>query len=369
LFQDIGIGAMFLARSEDYLSVRDEKTVSGRTLSEVEREVFSFDHQELGAALLKKWGLPENIYLPVQYHHRPDNAPLQLRTLCRVISASSHVSGVYYGNGSARNVRRSKELLREWFDLVENRAMSLIDAVAQKSDEVLSQFKLGSAKLQTYSQLLEKANQELSRLNFSSEVLVLEFKEAKKKADHLAAQLKAANEKLRNIAFRDEMTGLYNHGFFQESLMSELRSAQRTRQPLSLIIFDVDKFKTINVTYGHQSGDIALRFIADYLRQNTRSSDIAARYGGDEFVIILKETPLNVAMARATAICEGVRSMPANLGGSSITITISVGVAACDPGKELTNSQLIQQADEALYRSKHDGRNRVSFQYGDLVGR
>jgi len=362
LLQDIGIGAMFLSRRNDYLAVLDEKSVSGRTLKSVEQEIFDFDHQEVGSELLKLWGLPDSVYLPIRYHHDPDNAPLNLRPLCQVIRASDRLSAVYYGSGSVRNVRRSKELLLQEFGLRDERVMALIDAVALKSDEVLSQFNIESGRTQSYSQILQKANEELSRLNFSCETLIIEFKESKKRAELLATELKAANARLRSAAFRDDLTGLYNHRFFQETLTGELESAGRYRHPVSVILLDVDNFKEINDTYGHQGGDLVLRTIGQYLTRTSRSSDIAARYGGDEFVILLRDTTLDGARVRANSICTEIGTLPVLADGTSVRISVSIGVAGYSQRSPVTKDQLISLADKAMYQSKHDGRNRVSIQ-------
>lgn len=360
LLQDIGIGAMFLCRRNDYLTVIDEKEVTGRAVNTVEQEIFEFDHQEVGAVLLKNWGLPENIYLPIRHHHEPDSAPLQMKPLCEVIRASDRLSAVYYGSGSVKNVRRAKEYLSRTFDLNDARATRLIDSVAQKSEEVLGQFNIESPKLQSYSQILQKANEELSKLNFSCETLIIEFKETQQKAEHLAAELKAANARLRDAAFRDDLTGLYNHRFFHEALQGELASAGRYRHAVSVILFDVDNFKAINDTYGHQSGDVVLKAIGQYLSKTTRTSDIAARYGGDEFVVLLRDTDVAGARIRADFICAEISGTPIQADGFTVEITISVGVAGYNQKVPVTKDQLINLADKAMYQAKHDGRNRVS---------
>jgi len=365
LLQDIGISAMFLCRRSDYLAVLDEKAVSGRPLVTVEREIFDFDHQEVGCELLKMWGLPENVYLPIRYHHDAENAPLALRPLCRVIHASDRLSAVYYGSGSVRNVRRSKELLAYAFDLSEGRALNLIDAVAQKGDEVLSQFNIEARKTQSYSEILQKANEELSRLNISSETLIVELKESKARAELLAADLKIANAKLRDTVFRDDLSGLYNHRFFHETLTGELEAAERYRHAVSVIMLDVDNFKTINDTHGHQVGDAVLRGIGQYLLRSSRSSDVPARYGGDEFVILLRDTTVDGAMIRARALCSEISSTPIDADGITVNVAVSVGVAGYHQRAPVSKDELIRLADKALYRSKHDGRNRVSVQEGN----
>ena len=361
LLQDIGIGAMFTCRRGDYLAVLDEKAVTGRPVTTIERQIFDFDHQEVGSALLKMWGLPENIYLPIRYHHDVESSPLELRQLCNVIRTSDRIAAVYCGTNSVRNARRAKEILLKDFELGEDKATHLIDAVAVKSDEVLSQFKVGTGRTPSYSEILQKANEELSRLNISCQALVIELRQTQQKADALATELKAANERLRNAAFRDELTGLYNHRFFQESLATEMASVDRYSNPVSLAMFDVDNFKVINDTHGHRRGDMVLRAIGQYLIRTTRASDVAARYGGDEFVILLRETTLDGARVRAETICSDLRDVLIEIDGLKITITVSVGIAGHQAGSRVNKDGLIDLADRAMYLSKKAGRNRVSL--------
>jgi diguanylate cyclase (GGDEF)-like protein len=360
LLQDIGIATMFICRRNDYLAVLDEKAVSGQPVTAIERQIFDYDHQEVGAALLKMWGLPESIYLPIRYHHDVASAPFEMRRLCEVIQAADRLAAVYCGNSSARNVRRARELLLKSFDIDQDHAMRIIDAVAKKCGEVLSQFSIEAERNLSYSEILEKANEELSRLNLSCQALVIEYKETQHKAETLAVELKAANDKLRAAAFRDELTGLYNHRFFQEALTNELASVERYKHPASIVMFDVDNFKAINDSYGHRRGDAVLQAIGQYLQRTTRASDVAARYGGDEFVILLRETSLEGARVRADLLCSDLSELAIDIEGFKFKVTVSVGIAGLQPGSPITKDLLIDIADQAMYLSKKAGRNRVS---------
>ncbi|HLQ77163.1 MAG TPA: diguanylate cyclase, partial [Terriglobia bacterium] len=333
----------------------------GRPLTIVEREIFGFDHQEVGSELLKLWGMPETVYMPVRYHHDVDLAPIELRQLCHVIRASDRLSAVYYGSESVRNVRRSKELLENSFGLGEDRVIRLIDAVAQKSGELLSQFNMPSGKMKTYSQILESANEELIRLNLSSESLIVELKEARKRAELLAAELKVANSKLRDKAFKDDLTGLYNHRYFLEILDIELESTRRFGHLLSLLMFDVDNFKGVNDTYGHRAGDEVLKTLGQYLNRSSRASDTAARYGGDEFVVLLRGTAIEGARVRAEAIRSEISGLEIKVDGITVSVTVSIGIAFFDQKELGHKNNFINLVDKAMYESKRGGRNRVSI--------
>ena len=144
--------------------------------------------------------------------------------------------------------------------------------------------------MKPFSQLLQEANEELRRLNLSYEQLVMEFKQAKEKAERLAGELMEANTKLRELAFRDGLTGLYNHRYFQELMTLDMSSTVRYGSVLSLMMFDIDHFKLVNDTYGHPGGDLILRKLATLVQESMRTSDVVARYGGEEFAVILPMT-------------------------------------------------------------------------------
>jgi diguanylate cyclase (GGDEF)-like protein len=171
-----------------------------------------------------------------------------------------------------------------------------------------------------------------------------------------------SHDRLKQQAVLDTLTSIPNRRYFIENLVEEFRRGRRQRSPLSLIICDIDNFKSYNDTFGHQAGDRCLRAVAQALSDGLkRGGDFCARYGGEEFVVVLPDTPL----ANAVQVAESMREAVAGLGmrhpgSDSGIVTLSMGVATDD----LTNPDheaLIKQADEALYRAKELGRNRVEM--------
>jgi diguanylate cyclase (GGDEF)-like protein len=162
------------------------------------------------------------------------------------------------------------------------------------------------------------------------------------------------------LAHTDGLTELYNYRFFQDLLRIELNRAQRFNRALSLIMADLDHFKAFNDIYGHQAGDRALQQLAALLRRSSRSYDLVARYGGDEFVIILPETSKKLAGEVAERVRLGVES--ANILGAphapTGSFTVSLGIATF-PEDAMEQSDLIRKADLALYQAKSRGRNRL----------
>jgi len=166
-------------------------------------------------------------------------------------------------------------------------------------------------------------------------------------------------EKLHEQAMHDKLTGLYNRHYVEEWFGLELRRAQRHGRPIAAIMLDVDHFKRFNDSFGHEAGDLVLRELAGALRRSTRGSDVASRYGGEEFLVLLPECPLDAALRKAEQLREEVAKLELRYDGRPLgPVSVSLGVASFpDHAKE--SAELLRRADEALYLAKQAGRNRV----------
>ena len=171
-----------------------------------------------------------------------------------------------------------------------------------------------------------------------------------------SAHLEELSQRLRSLAYRDSLTDLYNHRYFHEQLKHEVERANRYSQPVSVILMDLDHFKEVNDTYGHLMGDKVLTLIGQVINNQVRGADVAARYGGDEFAIILPDTPLEAAEATARKLAKAIATGRTYAGSlsESVPLSISYGVACC-PDEARSVSELIQLADDRLYAAK-DGR-------------
>ena len=175
----------------------------------------------------------------------------------------------------------------------------------------------------------------------------------------LASEL--SHESLARMAFVDYLTGLPNFGSLSERFESEIKRAERYGRLLSLLMIDVDGFKEINDRFGHMAGNLALKHVAGLLRSFVRETDIAGRYGGDEFMILLPETPKHIAEGLAEGIRALIAATPLRLDDQCLLpLTISVGMASF-PRDARTAGALMAEADEALYNAKRAGRNQVCF--------
>ena len=163
----------------------------------------------------------------------------------------------------------------------------------------------------------------------------------------------------REYSLRDGLTGCFNRGHGLETLDGELRRARRSRQPLSILMFDIDHFKTINDELGHLRGDDLLRAVGAQLTRILRSTDVRCRYGGDEFLVILPDTPLIGAQQVAESVRREMTTLAMVTDGKTVPVTVSIGVAAAGP-EELGATALVKRADDALYQAKRAGRDRFS---------
>jgi len=172
------------------------------------------------------------------------------------------------------------------------------------------------------------------------------------------AEIESLQETLKDQAIRDPLTGLYNRRYLNETLGRELARAERSGSPVSLVMLDIDHFKKFNDTHGHNAGDLVLVTLGNLLSAGTRKSDICCRYGGEEFVIILPDAAIGVAIRRAENWRQTFADQAILVGEERLHATFSGGIASF-PEDGVNAEDILRKADEALYRAKAEGRNRL----------
>ena len=160
-----------------------------------------------------------------------------------------------------------------------------------------------------------------------------------------------------NIVWYDNLTGIYNRSFIIHMAEIESERAARYKRPLSIALVDIDDFKKINDKYGHNTGDDVLIEVAKRIKSAARNTDMCGRYAGDEFLVLLPETPLSKTHFLGARILKGVTYNPIKIGGQVMDVTISVGVATIDVNKKSSVLEIINKADEMLYEAKGQGKN------------
>ena len=173
------------------------------------------------------------------------------------------------------------------------------------------------------------------------------------------ARLRQRCLELEEMCQTDALTGFFNYRFLMGTLEGEMERTRRTGLPTGLIMLDLDHFKRVNDTHGHEAGNRVLVHVAEQLKMSIRRIDLPCRYGGEEFLVILPATQLRAALMTAERIRQVLEAAPAVVGGNRIKVTASLGVDAYDLEDSLTGHELIQRVDRLVFRAKSGGRNRI----------
>jgi len=231
--------------------------------------------------------------------------------------------------------------------------------------EFASAFNTMVERLAENRYLLEQHAAELAQQHQTAIDLMHEAQEARDELEQvnrkLAVQLdeiQTLQAQLREQVIRDPLTNCYNRRFLIENMEREFSRAQRENYPISLIMFDIDHFKSVNDTFGHKTGDEVLHGIGELSLHLNRHSDIVTRYGGEEFLVTLFNMPLQDAVHRAEALRKRVLEKQYRVGENTIQVTISLGVAGFPQHGE-SYGEVIEAADKAMYLAKNSGRNRT----------
>jgi len=214
----------------------------------------------------------------------------------------------------------------------------------------------GASDGETLRAIVERLLQGAKEMQLNNKKLEARLSASKQEIEQLQQSLEA----VRTESLTDPLTSLANRKFFDQAIQKAMAEAKAKNEPLSLLMIDVDYFKSFNDKYGHLTGDQVLRLVAIAVKQNVKGRDIAARYGGEEFVIALTNTALQPAITVADQIRRAVMTkelMKRSSGQKLGRVTVSIGAAAWRPSDTLQS--LIERADTCLYAAKNHGRNRV----------
>ncbi len=366
------VGCLIFERfiPEHYGKVYSRHYTSSEELVAMEEENWGLNHSMLGYEVFTQWKMPVLLAQTILYHHDPASVPddnENLALLVKMVNVSDLVAQVLYtGENTGINLQRLKDRYKEYFGFGGVEVDDIMEYVSNEIDTVAKDFEFNIEKPADYAKVLQHANIELGKINLDYEQMVRALELAKNKAENLASELRVVNKKLEEKAVKDGLTNLYNHRFFYEMLNKEFANARRHKRPLGCVMIDIDYFKKINDTYGHQEGDKVLKVLGRILFEAVREGDVAARYGGEEFSLILSNTPTSEAYKVAERIRRKVEQTAFTSKLEAGKITISVGVVGIDTSKIRKASELAECADKAVYASKDNGRNLVTLYSKDI---
>lgn len=357
LVQDIGILAMDQALGDDYGSLMPaDGRIEHDALVAAERGRFGADHAEVGVWLLDRWDLPESLQAAVAASHRseplPGDDPGALLGNC--IAVSGCVADLWRASDPPGAIAEARIKASAWLGLSPESLGGVVETVSAQIPEAATLYGIAILDEPTRAAILEEAGELLLLHSLRT---AAEARESLQRAQWLEAHARAIEEQAR----RDALTGAFNRRHLDVLLESEFANACEHGWPLSLVFVDLDHFKRVNDTYGHQVGDQVLASVAQLLDASVRQGDIVARYGGEEFVLLLPATGRDAAACMAQRLIEQIAAVAhTQVADQPIRMTASAGLATHTGSSPFPNPEaLVRDADVALYRAKVGGRNRV----------
>lgn len=349
----LDVGLLTLARTDAHLAA-DLAAMSSASRAVRERANGLPPHAEVSANMALECSLPETMVAAIESHHDPEPGESKLE---RAAWLAERVAALF----DSAMVARDHALLEEAARTIGITADALENVLERTPEEVARTAEGFQRKLppqQTIDELTANAYQQLVDLNREYESLVFELEQALAVKSKLESELRLANQRLAGLASTDELTRLPNRRALQESMDYQLSVTERTGRPLSLIMLDVDHFKSFNDTMGHAAGDAVLRMLGQLLNDIVRGGDFPARYGGEEFTVMLPDTDRDGAIVAAERIrCRLEQTRVTEDVPRPCNVTASFGIATTLGGESAES--LFQRADHALYEAKRRGRNRV----------
>lgn len=346
LLADVGVLVLNNVLGEEYDAVY-KSTDSHCQLVLQEAAALGATHAEVGGYLVEGWKLPPVLVAPIRCHHDPASAgDPQLIRLSEIVGTAGRCADVFVDKVPASAITEVRDLMLKSFNINAAEADVMFTEIADKTREIAKLFEINLGSQVDLTSILKQANDALIDLTLQTQMR--------------ATQLTEQNEILKVKATTDRLTGLSNRATLDDFLSEQFARAVESGSVLSLIMLDIDKFKAINDTHGHQAGDVVLAAVSALMKDVAGANDLAARYGGEELTLILPGTNKGVAAGIAESLRRAIESRPVGFESSNIRVTASLGVATVEPGSPFTQpAHLLKAADLAVYKAKHSGRNNV----------
>ena len=337
------IGTLFLVQCmpRDYSQVLHEVNEGDVSQYEAEERILGVNHLQVGSYLAGQWEFPDILAFPIAYHHYPDLLPQNnnIRTLTETLHFAALFSDFFHTRDKGYRLAVIQQILRAYRldELLE--LDDLVAHVQEQTEDIFPIFELSIEDDQNYLQVVEDARRELVN---TSQCFIQEY---------LAQQREI--ERLKIQATHDPLTKAHNYQKFSEELDSELERVRRTEGYFSCCFVDIDNFKSVNDTHGHLVGDRVLQLLARHLKNSVRKYDVVARYGGDEFALLMPELSAQKAYRAMERIRKSIAQNPFIIEDDSIPLTVSCGVFCVSPQTASDRNEVMKQVDTTMYEAKH----------------
>lgn len=359
LLQDLGMLVLDKAFPDLYAS-SDLNPKCHNSLLQREQDMLGVTHAATGSWLLAQWNFPDRFRLAIAGSDDPDRVPSQDERARFVycVNLSGKIAEVFL-----------YEMGNEALQLLQQQAESWLGLSSEAFLEILEKTKLHLTETeQLFETEIPTWTDPQAILDSAREALLLRNLQSLKQVEELQIGTVAMEAQFNNLEEsnrHDPLTGALNRAYLDKSLESSFEQAVAQGECLTLVFGDLDKFKSVNDTYGHHAGDVILQSAARTLISKVRTTDLVGRYGGEEFVLILPKTPADAAHIVCNRVLEAFRTTAHDVSrDKQLTVTISLGIATHSPDKPFSNVQdLLQASDEAVYFAKtHGGNQHVSYE-------
>jgi diguanylate cyclase (GGDEF)-like protein len=359
LLRDIGVLALDQVFPTEYAQVLAQPAKElVRNRCQLERQIVGVDHAEVSAFLLRRWWLPEDIIEAVRYHHAPERAgglPHPVAERVHLLAFASSIAQLQLDADQPELLRDILAFGRQHYGLDDAALTAFLEPVAKKIEDFAALVDLDIGTCEHYPRILAHAAEALAQLTMETRVDQLRILEQKRQAEQ-------KTHRLREELQRDALTGAFNRGGLEEQLRLQFRRARRRGTVLGAIFIDLDNFKGINNRFGHLIGDYVLKETARSLLAAVKRSNLVARYGGDEFCVLVENTSPEELKGLADRLWQTLRNRVLDAAGRRVSVSASIGVVLCLPRTySQSATELLGVADQAMYAAKSSGKNQVTF--------